>query len=207
MKVNLVMPTIKDERAMRSRLEAIASLAGTPVTQIVISNPQYSCAMNRSLGMDRCQTGDVIVMIDDDVYDLKEDWCSLLIQPLLREGGAHVMVAPRLLDSFGNPQWHPGSKCVAAIDSIRYTRVDWVTGACFAFIKNSVNFDLNLVGWGYEDYDFCLELSFADKLYQFWIDETVVASHMNERKNCKTTGMRNVTYFGNKWRQRLPGRF
>lgn len=189
MKPDIIIPTCKiDISALLNELKSLNAHI------IVSSNPSFSAAQNRNLGLNR-STSDYIIMLDDDVSNFQANftpcWHLELIHPLIDDPKISI-VSARLMKA--------DNKTPAPMMSNNYDlttpliEVKKVPTACIAFRKTNIRFDENFLGSGFEDDDFCRQM--GPKIV---INNLVKAIHKNEMKRQETFWEQNRAYFIKKW--------
>ncbi len=178
-------------------VQSIIDTAGCDVN-IITSGFDVSAATNRNYCLNASKSAKVI-MVDDDVEFTENDWAVKLINTI---GSDVIMASARLMDVYGKP----GTMMAIPLDlsgDIVDSPCKALPSACIAFMNSFTRFDENYQGAGYEDTDFCAQLSVMYPTKRFVINNTVKVTHKNEMKNYIKNGndnyINNKRYFEMKW--------
>ncbi len=205
--IDVIIPTCKTQPEIADLAAEIVRTADISVRVFPTCKPA-SAAANRNLGLNQA-SGDIVIMVDDDVCKFPLNWISDLIKPLETEVRC-VLVSARLMNADGTPGPMTGEPPPTA--GIGLTIATRLPTACIAFHNDGLRFDENFVGSGWEDDDWTAQLRerYPDSL--FLINEEVRVVHHNEMKNqCFTKGVgpvpsgnfeKNRAYYESKWGKR-----
>jgi glycosyltransferase involved in cell wall biosynthesis len=153
--------------------------------EIIVSGQEGSAAYNRNYCLDKA-TGDVIVMIDDDITGFYSGWVEDLVKPL--EDNSISIVSARLLNKDGTnaPMMYDGQPQYKIVPS-----------SCVAFRKTPIRFDEGYVG-GFEDTDFCKQMDTVHPDKKVLVNEKCRLIHLNEKKRQENYANAR-RYFVSKW--------
>jgi len=185
---DIIIPTCKTEQEISALLEAIKLTATGNYNLIVMSGPNRSAAQNRNAGLDRAPSK-AVIMIDDDIRNMPEGWNEKLLAYL---GPDVAIVSARLMKVTGEPGPMVGSNYSLDPETVE---AEELPTACIAFRKTELRFDENFKGSGFEDNDFCRQMSGT-----FIIANRVKVTHINEAKNQGGDNwLFNEAYYKAKW--------
>jgi hypothetical protein len=157
-----------------------------------------SAARNRNIGLIAATTP-IVVMVDDDIAGFYSGWWQELIKPL--EDPNIVYVSARLTKTDGTNalMMFAGNTHGDLCDVPR------APTACIAFRNDGTRFDEEFVGSGFEDDDFCAQISTKYPTGRFVINNRVRLIHLNEMKNQGgPIWEKNKAYFDSKWETSGP---
>lgn len=175
--ISIVIPTCKSEKDIKPLVDSVVSTI-TSSGQVIATCRYLSAACNRNIGLNAVKH-EFVIMIDDDVTGFFEGWDRALIQPLL-DDPAIVYVSARLLNSDGTMQGAMG----ACFDvSKPYVKVPSAPSAAVAFRLSNIRFDESYIGSGFEDTDYCRQLTKNYPHGYFVINNNCRLTHQNEMKN------------------------
>lgn len=203
LQIKLIIPTIKDdvtETAIVSLLERCICSYDV----IIQSDKNASAAQNRNKALSKCNIGDLVIMIDDDILTAPVGWDALLMSPLLLHG-PHLMSSPRLRNDDDTLQWMPPKRQVPHPLSPHVSRVNWLPSACIAFTHLGLFFNEGFKGSGYEDLDYCCRLADQHHDYDFVICEKVHMMHKSEKKLRSENADFNLHLAKQSWTKNLRG--
>jgi glycosyltransferase involved in cell wall biosynthesis len=194
--VDVIIPTILPPERVRAQVAQIHATAGVPVN-VIATCQQASAAINRNYGLARARS-DIIFMLDDDITGLPEDWAVRMIEAMASNPRC-VMCSPRLLNL-------DGTMGIMAGFPTKYYEGCEVLGSrelltAFIAIRNtSIRFDVNYIGSGFEDNDYCRQLVVRFPDAEFICIHDLLAVHRNEKKNQHGEyWQKNKRYFQRKW--------
>lgn len=180
MTADIIIPTYLDLVDLTSLLDEIASTTtGSP--RVIPTCLKASAAINRNYGLDQA-TSDLVIMIDDDIFNLPDGWNQRLCQPLL-DTPRVVMTSANLLrpnGEFGVMHCDPSPREGTGLLSVEK---QGLPTACVAFRNDGLaRFREDYIGSGYEDTDFSAQLRFLhpDGLWLVIRDLRVI--HRNDQK-------------------------
>jgi len=140
-----------------------------------------SASVNRNLGLEWAET-DLIIMMDDDITRFPDNW-DLMLAKVMLDNPKCAMVSPRLM----NTQWQPGLMLghpPALEDGSLWTvPIQELPTALIMIRKNSLRFDEDYIGSGWEDTDYCSQIRTQDSEAEFIVNGGVRVIHINEMKN------------------------
>jgi len=183
--VSIMIPTNKPE--VNALIANLQTTRGILYTEIKASCIQQSAAKNRNWCIDNAD-GDIIVMIDDDVEVMDQEWLQSLLMPLIKFRNAISVIAPRLYSphrqpaaQLGNNGWwdiiEPGLKRACHTPE---TKLNITTSACIAFFKeDGIRFDEEYPDACFEDSDFCMQYGKKFPEKQIVINEHSKLIHYN----------------------------
>ncbi|MFW6272475.1 MAG: glycosyltransferase family 2 protein, partial [bacterium] len=181
-KIDIVIPTIKKEfdENIKKQIKEIDS--NTDNVNIIVTGLKASAASNRNYGLSKVKS-DIVVMMDDDMTGFYPNWLNDLIDIFNIDENCHL-VSARLLTTqktFG----HMTGNCNDFTTPYAFVSSKQVPTACIAFKNDETRFDINYIGSGFEDNDFCLQLSDKYPRGTVYISNKCKLIHINEMKNQK----------------------
>lgn len=199
--IDIIIPTLKQLNEVREQIDEMERNTFSSHRIIATCQPE-SAAWNRNFGLELA-TSDIIIMADDDMTGFFPGWEEKLIEPLWRDPQV-CMVSARLMKEDGTV----GSNCASSYDLtpewiyVTKRRDSVMPSACIAFHDKKLRFDIEYIGSGWEDTDFCFQYLQIDPTYEFIINNNCQLIHKNEMKNQWENGLfeRNKAIFYNKWR-------
>lgn len=182
--IEVIIPTFKKPHEVHGLVERIKMAAGCPV-KILYTGLQASASANRNRGL-FWSHGEVVAMVDDDVeFDGEsQGWLANMLKVLFRP--EVVMVSSQLLKPSGEFAYmtglqdcglKPKTEGESIVPSKR------LLTACCAFKHHGLRFDEDYVGSGFEDVDFCNQLSQKVPDGQFVVCHDAKVIHRNEQKH------------------------
>lgn len=197
----IVIPTNKPRDELAEKVKAIEATVSN--ARVVVTGFNASAAVNRNYGLSRVPADETLIMLDDDVEGFSDGWAGRLVSTLGR-GSNVVMVSARLVDKSGRPGVMVGENYDVDTPVVEVEQRQLPTAA-IAFVNDpDVRFDMNYVGSGFEDNDFCHQLALKYKKGRFLIDNGVKLVHRNEMKGQRGPNwQRNQAYYVNKWQRFL----
>jgi hypothetical protein len=108
-------------------------------------------------------------------------WAKRLVEVIASRPNA-VMVSPQLKSPNGGPGPMMGD-CQVRKEGITAARQKKLPTACVVIRKNELRFDVNFLGSGWEDDDYCLQLRQKYPQAEFLVCHDVWIVHRNEMKN------------------------
>ena len=192
--VDIVVPTLRPRSQLGALLAEIA--ANTPEAhRVTCTCRPVSASKNRNLGLSVCVSSK-IVMIDDDMRGFFPGWLTVLWHALTDDV---AMVAARLLKPNGEPSFMLGKNYNFAPITVDMPDKELPTAA-IAIHNTPLQFDENFVGSGFEDNDYCRQLSATYPDRRFLIANRCMLVHLHERKNqLGQTWKINQAYYKKKW--------
>ena len=214
MKVSITIPTIKDEYGiLKQKNDILKAVDNEHTYDIYFSCKKVSTPVNRNSCIDNT-SGDIIIMLDDDVTGYYFGCFSELIAPLCAFPDKYSIMAARYLRKDGSigPQLGNGGvyatngKDVQKAIHSPETGLNLVGSACIAFYRDDTRFDENYISGGaYEDTDFCMQINkkYPDKIIA--INNRCKLIHNCEGKGRGSSPgkhdnwLHNRSYFNKKW--------
>lgn len=195
--VRVIVPTCKKYDEIASLVYLMETSRGTiGPRDVYCTCQQVSAAKNRNLGLDICNIGDIVIMVDDDIINIPDNWDLIMVDPFYRRNDI-VLSSARLLNVDGSVQPVMGG---AGTHLYGYVEVPLAPTAMCAFIYTGIRFDENYVGSGWEDTDFCRQLKKEHNNKKFIINNDIRVTHSNEMKNQQgEVYVRNRRYYNAKW--------
>jgi len=212
MVIDVVVPSnrnIAELRAMVYELKRMDAIAGTSpnVIHYIPTGFPASASINRNFGMYQA-TGQIIIMIDDDIGGFYPGWHTDLVKPLI-DGPDVRIVSARLLTPAGDLS--PMMGCTYDLSKPVDFASPAILSAAIAFRRadvQDIKFDEAYIGSGFEDTDFCFQLrkKFGDEHCYFAVNNQCRLVHHHEMKNQAPHYQKNKLYFASKWSmQGFPG--
>ena len=194
--ISILIPTCKEFGKLTDLIREVEETS-TGNYEIVWTCQKSSASDNRNIALDKA-SGDMIVMIDDDMTGFYKGWNEELIKPLL-EDTSIMLVSARLLDKEGKPG-QTSSDCFSLDPDI--IDVPRTPTATIAFWNNDLRFDTKYIGSGFEDTDwaFQMEVTFDKRIV---INNQVRLIHLNDMKFQRENFQKNRRVFETKWVDRL----
>ncbi len=193
---DIIIPTYRPRGEVEPLVSEIIRTAGCHVN-VIATCQQISAAANRNLGLDQ-STSDPLLMVDDDMEQFPQGWVVRLVA-VLEQYPKCVMVSPRLATPNGEPGIMMGCGEVQR-DGITECGERKLLTACIAIRRNTLRFDENFIGSGWEDSDYSKQLCAAFPDATFLVCHDLWAVHRNEMKNQSGPYWdHNKSYFERKW--------
>jgi glycosyltransferase involved in cell wall biosynthesis len=198
--IDIIIPTLKTLDQVREQIKEIDENTIMEHRIIATCQPE-SAAWNRNFGLELA-TSEIIIMVDDDMTGFFPAWEQALIEPLLKDSRV-CMVSARLMTVDGQV----GPNCASSYELspewiyVKKRHDSVMPSACIAFWDKKLRFDIEYIGSGWEDTDFCFQYLAINPEYEFVINNNCQLVHKNEMKNQWENGLfdRNKTVFYNKW--------
>jgi predicted O-methyltransferase YrrM len=188
---DIIIPTLKDPHEVAPMMCAIQGFSQG--CKVIPTCTKTSAAKNRNIGLDRSKA-DIVIMLDDDVSGFYDGWYMELIEPLLKDPDI-VYVTANLVQPNGDLSYMMFRPEGTGVHDIPRAPT-----AAVAFRNNGLRFDEKYVGSGFEDDDFCAQLSEKYPKGRFVINKDVKLVHANEEKGRRGTNFSiNEKYFNSKW--------
>jgi hypothetical protein len=197
--VKVIIPSIKSVESLTDLIANINETAGYPHSIIPSCGP-HSASVNRNRML--FPEDELVVMVDDDVILYAFNWLRILVEALKRP--EVVMVSSQLyrangstaaymtgLQDWGGLPKHSGETVVPTKRLLT---------ACCAFKPMGCRFDEAYVGSGFEDVDYCNQLSALkpDGVFLICHDSKVI--HLNEQRGQRGENwLKNKTHYESKW--------
>ena len=195
--IDIIIPTMKPLNKLTKLIDEIKQTTDKSKFNIIATCLNASASTNRNCGLNQSKSK-FVIMIDDDIKDLKNGWADLLIKPFTFYNNT-VMTSARLMHSKTKPGVMMNIKPDFSNDYV-LVKEGCVPSACIAFKKTELRFDEYFKGSGFEDTDFCLQMNnkFLKGLY--FICNNVQVIHKNEQKNQTSHFFHhNKNYYNQKW--------
>ena len=211
MKFNVIIPSCKKIQELEMFVNVLKGYdtPDTPVRYIPTGLPS-SASVNRNYGLLQVdQDCEFVIMIDDDMGGFFTGWQEKLVGPYFNEPKVKA-VAARLLTPTGDLS--PMLGCDADL-SVPYKQAQNVVITAAVVYKradilgdNPVFFDESYIGSGYEDTDYCFQLSKRYPDAVFLVNNECKLIHFHEMKNQHGKyEQHNKSFFEHKWAERLQG--
>ena len=195
--MKIVIPTCKPKESIQTQVDEIRSYS--PDVEIITTCTNGSASQNRNIALSKVNLGEIVIMLDDDITGFFPYWAERLIRPL--ELKDVVIVSARLMRPDGRLGIMSGDNYDMSQDYVDcFVFPKRVPTACIAFVNEGITFDESFIGSGYEDDDFCRQLSLKYPSGRFIINNTVKLIHLNEQKNQGGEfWKRNKAYYLSEW--------
>lgn len=152
----------------------------TPPYQLHIINKEQNAAGNRQDGINACNE-DYIIMCDDDIVDLPDNWNHKLIRHL-RDNPNILAVSARLMNKDGTIGMNSANNFNIKDNVVV---VEMIPTACCVFRKKDIegmSFCKDYRGSGWEDTDWFDQLKVKHPGKKIIIDNNIKVVHLNEMK-------------------------
>lgn len=194
MDYTIIIPTCKPRKFLNKQLNEILFYS-TDKPKIVTTCAEASAAVNRNIGLNMAKS-EFVIMCDDDIHGFFQGWDRLLILPMLEDENI-VMVSACLVNIEGGFALmmnikHDLTKKIQVIDN------RFLPSSCIAFRKDTLKFDEEYIGSGWEDSDFCRQMQDKYPCGKFVINNSVRLIHDNNMTN-QTLWGDNSKYYAKKW--------
>lgn len=197
--LDICIPTLTPYPNLANQVACIADTTQNPYR--LIASCQKACAAtNRNFCL-RVASGNIIVMLDDDIEGFYPGWDRDLIGPLLHDPDI-CLVSARPIRHDGQP----GRLCCGNVPltpelvEVKPRRDCVLPSAAIAFRNLGFQFDESFVGSGWEDNDFCFQYIQDSPHWKFVINNGCRLVHRNEMKNQWDGNFeKNREYFYSKW--------
>jgi glycosyltransferase involved in cell wall biosynthesis len=219
MKISITIPTFRQRNEINKMLSDINNTVKNIEFELYASCIKQSAAKNRNDCIDKT-SGDIIVMMDDDITGFKNGWIETLIKPLIEHYEKYSIVSSRLKNQDGNFQGllgdnnvrHPVGHYQTCIHTTQ-SGLQMVASACIAFsradsnrIKDGINkpFDENYQAACWEDSDFCMQMRkvLPNKNIIFVNDCQLIHKNAMAGRTGEQVRANNV-YFNRKWKTNI----
>ena len=217
MNISITIPTIRNKQEIQPLIDELqVSISYTNrksdfnVIETIASCKKVSASINRNWCIDNAK-GDIIIMIDDDVHVVEQDWIIKLVKPLIEYQDKISIIAPRLTDrnknpapQLGNNGWYPlieDKEYLKVATHTPETKLNVVCSACICFYKNNgVRFNENYPDACFEDTHYSMDTNKKFPNKKIIINESSKLMHLNEGKWRKGgTWHQNRAYFNKCW--------
>ena len=192
--LDIIIPTCKQFR-MVSDLVRDLRLA-EPTANVLATCRDESAAKNRNYGLD-ATINPFIVMVDDDIEGFGYGFASQLICSLLTSLDCAMMSA-RLMNKnceFGLMCGNVEQKTTGISTALS----NYLPSACVAFERSDLRFGEEYIGSGFEDQDYCRQISELNDKARFLVNNDVKVIHRNEMKNQMLNWSHNMELCKSKW--------
>ena len=142
-----------------------------------------SAAENRNIGLGRVPNGDLVVMIDDDVFGAYDNFVEDLVSPLVNDKDV-IMSSARLMNPDGTIGTMSGENYDIKSEFAEVLAKVLPTAAV-AFRNDGTRFDERFLKSGYEDTWFCACLAKKHPQGKFVIVNKCRLVHLNEQKGAQ----------------------
>ena len=191
--MNIIIPSCKPLPELQELQFKIYNSATGDYELNVISGEGKSASQNRNSGLDKCNSG-CVIMVDDDMTDFEPGWNQKLVSYLDKHEKLGI-VSARLMNSDGSIAYMCSRNKNVQDELVIVGRVPT---ACIAFKNIGIRFDEGFIGSGFEDTDFCNQYRAGG--FQCAITNTVKVVHLHEMKNQKGAyWSHNKQYYEKKW--------
>lgn len=199
--VPVIIPSILAPVQLLELEQKLIETADYPC-EVIKSCSLNSASINRNDGIHLAGNCEMIVMVDDDILPLNNDWLRILIETLSRPDVA--MVSSQLYKADGvTPAYMTGLQdCDLLPKDVGITEVPTkrLLTACCAFKPNGCLFDETYVGSGFEDIDYCNQLAAKRPNDLFLICHDSHVIHYNEQRQQRGSNWtRNKNHYESKW--------
>lgn len=193
---SIIVPTRKKEIDLPELMvELTTKSAGT--YEIIVTGVQGTSAVNRNAGLNKAKY-DLILMLDDDVKKLPQDWNVSLCTPIQSNSNI-VMVSARLVDDTGQLVTMTGGNY--NVDAPTVTVQSGVLPTnCIAFLKTELRFDETFIETGFEGTDFCNQMIEKFPNSTHVVNNLVKVVHVSDRKRQWIAWRDDDAYFKSKWK-------
>ncbi len=171
--MNIIIPTCKTADQIQPLVDEVRATA-TGGWILIIQSEKAIVSVNRNKGLDKA-TANLVIMIDDDVYDLPIGWNEALVKPL--EHKEIDIVSARIINSDGTDFIDKYNVFKLHYRKVPFSSIyfDYVPTTCCAFRNTTNRFDETLTGA--EDVDFCRK-----HYKRFLVRNDLVIKHRHEDK-------------------------
>lgn len=180
MRVDVIIPTLKQPHEVVDLVEDIEQTAGMPV-RVYATCQQASASVNRNAGLSWSES-DPLIMCDDDITGFPDGWAKTLSEAILARPDC-MMMAARLMRPDGTFGFMMGWDGRGERDGIFATSDKKLCTACIVMRRTDLRFEEGLIGSGYEDNDICYQIQAAYPNAEFCVHCGVQVVHKNEMKN------------------------
>jgi len=205
MKTDILIPSCREIGELKVMINAVKETYDTSKSyRYITSGFKVSAASNRNYCLQQSDA-EIIIMMDDDIGGFYPGWQEMLIQPLLDDDNIKI-VSARLMTDYGDLSAMMG--CDANIKDPISIANNIILSACIAFRKKDIDgiwFDENYIGSGFEDTDFCFQMTSRHPGCKFVVNNKCQLIHFHEMKNQVEYLPINQKYFNAKWKKALKG--
>lgn len=192
---DILIPTCKPAEAVYHQV-CDCSTWSPGLSVIATTQPGLSAARNRNLAISMAHS-ELVVMIDDDIAGFHFEWWKKMIEPLILDRDV-VLVSARLMKPDGSDGYMTG-ECYDKWSDVVDVPAREVPSACIAFRLDGTTFDEGYLGSGFEDNDFCRQLTAKYPNSRIVIANNCRMIHLNEMKNQSSFDVHNRALFNKKW--------
>lgn len=197
---NVIIPTRKPHSELQLLIHQIKETAGMPCEVYVTGIKDGSASENRNKGLEWAKGCDWVCMIDDDCQPQQVGWLSVLARAMFCDDV--VFASSALYQLSGMPAYMTGLNdcggCHKA-SGVWECPSKRVLTACCAFKPNGIKFDETYTGSGFEDTDYCNQLSEKTPAGKFIVCFDSKVIHINEMKEQKNNWSWNKMVYHSKW--------
>lgn len=172
--IDIAIPTMK---SIDSIAPMICDLQGfSRGCNVIYTCQAGSASENRNRALKQC-TGDIVIMLDDDISGFYDGWVEDMIKPL--EDESVIITSAQLVNLDGTQ----GNQMVPGITG-QIIEVPRVPTAAIAFrTRQAVLFCEEFIGSGFEDDYWCLQMQELFPSGKIMVNGTCRLVHANEAKN------------------------
>jgi len=153
---------------------------------LIFTGLDASASVNRNKGLSEVKS-EIYIMMDDDMQGFYEGWVEDLIKPMLHNQMI-LITSARLLNTNGtmghmmgdNKVFEKGTYDASPSTYRGYTRIPT---ACLALRKNSLRYNEEFIGSGYEDTDYMNRINMHFKHTRIMINNDCKLIHNNIQQN------------------------
>ncbi len=201
----IVIPTCKKSEEIEPLIREIRQFTPEQI-EIFASCCDNSAAYNRNVCLARVKFGELVIMMDDDITGFFPSWYEKLIMPFSYI--SDVLVSSARLIKRNGKFAHNSSDDYTDNKDFVVVETKRVPTACIAFVNHGVTFDESFIGSGFEDDDFCRQLTYLFPNGKFVINNLVKLIHLNNMTNQKGVFWEhNKTYYLSKWGRQEENRW
>lgn len=197
MRPTVLIPSCKPYHELMLMVEAVKSVDKEPFDYCP-TGYKTSAAVNRNIAIEQAKS-DIVIMMDDDIGGFYPNWQKDLVKPLLDDRNIR-MVSARLITPEGanSPMMFSKYSTAEELEEVKPA----LLSACIAFRTVDVKglfFDMNFIGSGFEDTDFCFQLGDRFPSGLFVINNKCRMIHYHEMKAQSENYNFNRDWFMKKW--------
>lgn len=202
--IKVIIPTQKSAKQLEWLIEQIKSTACIPCQVYVTGLANGSASQNRNKGLEWAKDDKWVCMVDDDCQFTYPGWLKQLATTMARD--EVVFASASLYSPSGLPAYMTG---LQDCGGMHHPSGEWevptkrVLTACCVFKPNGLRFDENFIGSGFEDTDYCNQLSKLKPEGKFIVDFNSKAVHVNEMKEQRNNWNWNHLVYQSKWTDNL----
>jgi hypothetical protein len=182
---DIIIATYKKKEEIQDQIDKIE--ANTSEKHRIIATCQpLSAAKNRNYGLSFANSS-IIIMMDDDIIGFYEGWLTDLIHPFEIYPNC-ILTSARLFDRNKNIIHMMGANGIPSTNGFYKSNKFFndkfyrVATACIAFRKNTVRYNEDFIGSGYEDTSYMNRLNIAFPNSYMMINNNCKLIHLNEEK-------------------------